>query len=109
LLEKDAGRVAGYSNDKYVHSGAKLIFSLSDIWGEAELVVKVKEPQPFEYDLMQKNQILFCYLHLAPVPELTRTLMDRCVNAVALETVQYKDGHLPCLMPIDEAACLKND
>jgi len=104
LLEKDAGMAAGYSNDEYVHSGAKLISSPADLWKEAELVVKVKEPQPAEYDLMQKNQILFCYLHLAPVPELTRTLMDRCVNAVALETIQYKDGHLPCLMPMSEIA-----
>ena len=104
LLEKDAGSAAGYSNDEYVHSGARLISSPADIWGEAELVVKVKEPQPAEYDLMQKNQILFCYLHLAPVPELTRTLMDRCINAVALETIQYEDGHLPCLMPMSEIA-----
>ena len=104
LLETDAGMAAGYSNDEYVHSGANLFSSPVAIWGEAELVVKVNEQLPAEFDLFQKNQILFCYLHLAPVPELTRTLMDRCVNSVALETIQHKDGHLPCLMPMSEIA-----
>lgn len=68
------------------------------------MIVKVKEPQPPEYEMLRHRQILFCYLHLAPEPELTSALIDRGVNAIALETIQLDDGTLPCLTPMSEIA-----
>jgi len=68
LVEKDAGIAAGYPDEEYIKADAKLISDPNYLWNEAELIVKVKEPQPEEYNRLQKNQILFCFLHLAPLP-----------------------------------------
>jgi alanine dehydrogenase len=104
LVESGAGEFAGYPDEQYREAGARLVTDIKELWGQAQLVVKVKEPQPEEYDRLRQGQILFCYLHLAPLSELTRVLMDRGVNAVGLETIQADDGHLPCLMPMSEIA-----
>ncbi|MCB0415376.1 MAG: alanine dehydrogenase, partial [Bdellovibrionales bacterium] len=69
-----------------------------------EMIIKVKEPLPDEYDLLKENQILYTYLHLAAEPKLTKTLCERKVKAVAYETIQAKDGHLPLLVPMSEVA-----
>ena len=72
--------------------------------GQADLVVKVKEPQPSEYDFLRPGLLLFTYLHLAPLPELTERLVKAKVNAIAYETIREKDGSLPLLTPMSEVA-----
>lgn len=100
LVESGAGLGAGYQDDEYAEVGAELLPRAGQVWERAELIVKVKEPQPEEYGFLRAGQTLFCYLHLAPLPELTRKLIDGRVNAFALETIQTDDGLLPCLMPM---------
>ncbi len=104
LIESGAGIGAGYPDGEYGAAGAEIVLRAREVWGRAELIAKVKEPQAAEYDLLRPGLILFCYLHLAPLPELTRTLTDHGVIAVALETIQTDDGLLPCLMPMSEIA-----
>jgi alanine dehydrogenase len=74
------------------------------VWHAAEIVVKVKEPQPSEYGFFRENLTLFTYLHLAPEPELTKSLLEAKVTGIAYETIQEKDGALPCLIPMSEVA-----
>ena len=104
LVECGAGVNAGYPDRDYLAAGAELVKSADRLWQKAEMVVKVKEPQKKEYHRLRRNQILFCYLHLAPLPELTSALLKAGVNAVAFETIQTQDGLLPCLMPMSEIA-----
>jgi len=104
LVESGAGLGAGYPNEDYAAAGAEILPAAAPVWARAELMVKVKEPQPSEYPLLRRGLALFCYLHLAPLPDLTQTLMDRGVTAIALETIQTDDGLLPCLMPMSEIA-----
>ncbi len=104
LLESGAGLGAGYCDDDYAAAGARVMPKAAQVWEQAEIVAKVKEPQPSEYGLMRPGLTLFCFLHLAPLPELTDALVNSGVNAVALETIQTDDGLLPCLMPMSEIA-----
>src|SRR5205085_7839465 len=71
---------------------------------KVEMIVKVKEPLPEEYNLLRENQILYTYLHLAPAPQLTKALMERKVISIAYETIQPEDGSLPLLTPMSEVA-----
>lgn len=104
LIQSGAGVFSGYPDREYREAGAEIIKSADEVWRKSELIVKVKEPQKLEYNRMKKNQVLFCYLHLAPLPDLTRVLIDKGVNAVAFETIQTEDGLLPCLTPMSEIA-----
>jgi len=104
LIQAGAGISSGYPDQEYKEAGAEVIKSANEVWEKAEIIVKVKEPQKPEYDRMRKNQVLFCFFHLAPLPDLTRVLIDKGVNAVAFETIQTKEGLLPCLMPMSEIA-----
>ena len=104
LIEEGAGLGSGLSEDRYKRAGAQFAASAEDVWREADLVLKVKEPQPAEYGLMREGQILFTYLHLAANRQLTEELMRRKVEAVAYETVQLGDGRLPLLAPMSEIA-----
>ena len=104
LMEKGAGEGSGYNDAEYKAAGAEIVKSATEVYERAEMIVKVKEPQPPEYEMLKQGQILFCYLHLAPETELTRALIDRGVNAIALETIQLDDGTLPCLAPMSEIA-----
>jgi alanine dehydrogenase len=104
LVEKRAGEGSGYHDAGYQAAGAEIVKSATEIYERAEMIVKVKEPQPPEYEMLKRGQILFCYLHLAPEPKLTSALIDRGVNAIALETIQLDDGTLPCLAPMSEIA-----
>ncbi len=102
-VEQGAGIGSGFADEEYVSHGARMV-SRQEVSAHADLVVKVKEPQPEEYDLMRPGQILYTYFHLAPVRDLTVALMERGVSAVAYETVQLADGSLPLLTPMSEVA-----
>lgn len=104
LVERDAGVGSGFSDDDYAAAGATLVEGPGAVYGQAEMIVKVKEPIAAEFDLLRPNQLLFTYLHLAAAEELTRVLMERHVQAVAYETVQLPNGHLPLLTPMSEVA-----
>jgi alanine dehydrogenase len=104
LVEKKAGEGSGISDDDYIRVGAEVRESKKDIWDEAEMIMKVKEPLPAEYDLMHEGQIIFTYFHLAPERELTKALLERKVIAIAYETIELDDGTLPLLTPMSEIA-----
>ncbi len=95
------------SDAEYVAAGATIIDSADDVWGQAEMVLKVKEPVAEEYHRMQEGQVLFTYLHLAADQPLTEELAKRKVTGIAYETVQLPSGSLPLLYPMSEVAgCL---
>ena len=104
LVQENAGQGSWITNEEYEAVGAKIVPSLKDIYARAEMVVKVKEPLPDEYDLLRDGQILYTYLHLAAEPKLTKILCERKVKAVAYETIQNADGSLPLLTPMSEVA-----
>jgi len=104
LVERSAGRGSGYTDDEYVAEGAEIVDRAEDVYGRAEMIVKVKEPIASEYDLLREGQILFTYLHLAADEPLTRTLIERGVQAIAYETVQLPSRQLPLLTPMSEVA-----
>ena len=103
FLEKDAGILSGYSNQNYEIIGVKILNDAATLYGEAEMIVKVKEPQPQEWPLLRKDHILFSYLHLAAEPELTKALVNIGLTGVAFETVQDR-GLLPLLAPMSDIA-----
>lgn len=104
LVQAGAGQGAGFSDADYAAAGALILADREEVFDQAEMIVKVKEPQPDECDLFHQGQILYTYLHLAPAPELTRALMAKNVKAVAYETIQLPDGTLPCLKPMSQIA-----
>jgi len=104
LVERGAGEGSGFSDEEYREAGATLVQREEDVWAEAEMVVKVKEPLEPEIPLMRPGQILFTYLHLAADRGLTLKLMERRIVAIGYETVQAQDGSLPLLRPMSEIA-----
>lgn len=104
LVEKDAGLGSGITNLQFEKAGAKIIETKAEVYRKADMIVKVKEPLPEEFDLLRENQILYTYLHLAAEPKLTRILCERKVKAVAYETIQAPDNSLPLLTPMSEVA-----
>ena len=104
LVETHAGDGAGFSDDEYIAAGAKIIAKAKDVYDAADMIVKVKEPEECEYELLREGQILYTYLHLAPNPSLTQALIDRNVKAVAYETITDAEGNLPCLRPMSQIA-----
>jgi len=104
LVETGAGEGSGISDSDYAAVGARILPTHEGVFAEAEMIAKVKEPTPAEFDLLRPNQLLFTYLHLANDEPLTRTLMERNVQAVAYETVQLANGPLPLLTPMSEVA-----
>jgi len=104
IVEKDAGVGSGITNEQYQKAGAKIIDTKKEVYSQAEMIMKVKEPLPDEYDLLKENQILYTYLHLAAEPKLTKVLCERKVKAVAYETIQPENGSLPLLTPMSEVA-----
>ncbi|MFD1174978.1 alanine dehydrogenase [Paenibacillus puldeungensis] len=101
-IEKNAGTGSGFEDTEYAVAGAKLVGQAAEAWA-ADMVMKVKEPQPAEYDYFRQGLILFTYLHLAPEPELTAALKDKGVTAIAYETVEVNKT-LPLLTPMSEVA-----
>ena len=104
LVEEGAGAGSSLAEDRYKRAGAQFVASADDVWREADMILKVKEPIPAEFDRMREGQILFTYLHLAADRALTDELIRRKVQAVAYETVQLADGRLPLLAPMSEVA-----
>jgi alanine dehydrogenase len=103
LVQKSAGVGSGYPDDAYTAAGAKMIDEAKDVFAKADMIVKVKEPLPPEYDLLRKGQILFTYLHLAASKPLTDALLKSGVTGVAYETIQV-GNKLPLLEPMSEIA-----
>lgn len=104
FVQKSAGEGSGFTDDQYVKAGGKILETADDVWGEGDMIVKVKEPISPEYPRMRENQLLFTYLHLAPEFELTKQMMERKVTGVAYETITDKFGRLPLLTPMSEVA-----
>lgn len=103
LVQTQAGSRIGFTDELYSEAGAQIARSAEEIY-EAEMVVKVKEPQPSEYPLLKEDQILFCYLHLAPDPQQTEALLERKVVGIAYETIYDEKYRLPLLTPMSEIA-----
>src|SRR5579885_1095714 len=104
LVETGAGAGVGFPDEAYAAIGAKVLSTAAAVFGEAELVVKVKEPQPQEISLLRKGQVLFTYLHLAADKAQAQGLMRQGVTAIAYETVTDARGGLPLLAPMSEVA-----
>jgi alanine dehydrogenase len=104
LVEKDAGEGSSISDSDYETAGADIVPSAADVYCEAELILKVKEPQESEFPLLKEGHIIFTFLHLATHKGLTEELIARRVIAVAYETVERPDGSLPLLAPMSEVA-----
>ena len=104
VVEHGAGVGSSISDAEYKAAGARVLAAADDVWGEAELVLKVKEPVAEEYGRMRRGQVLFTYLHLAASRECTQALLDAGVTSIAYETVQLPDGSLPLLAPMSEVA-----
>jgi len=103
-IEAGAGEGSGISDREYEEAGAHILEDPAEVWARADLIIKVKEPLPSEYDRLREGQMLFTYLHLAPAPELTRELLRRKVTAIAYETITDGEGRLPLLTPMSEVA-----
>src|SRR5215467_3801333 len=104
LVESRAGEGSSLTDREYMQAGAHILDSASSVWSQADLIVKVKEPQAAEYNFFRPGLILFTYLHLAPLPELTDRLLSSRVNGVAYETILEADNSLPLLTPMSEVA-----
>ncbi len=104
LVEHDAGAGSSIPDQEYVRAGAGTVADPEELWGSADLVLKVKEPIPEEYQRLRAGQVLFTYLHLAASRELTEALCKSGVTAVAYETVELPGGRLPLLAPMSEVA-----
>ena len=104
FVEAGAGEASSIPDKFYERAGATILPSAAQVWGEADMVIKVKEPQPAEYPYLRSNLILFTYLHLAPLPELTSRLLEARTTAIAYETIRERDGSLPLLTPMSEVA-----
>jgi len=104
LVQAGAGMGSGFSDDDYRQAGAEVVGTAAEAWGRADLVAKVKEPQPSEYDFLRPGLLLFTYLHLAAAESLTRELLARGVTGIAYETVQTENESLPLLIPMSEVA-----
>ena len=104
LVENNGGFEAGFDNDQYIKAGAKIVKSAGDIFNDAEIIVKVKEPQKNEVDMIKENQIVYTYLHLAAAKELTEGLIKSKSINIAYETVTDDNGRLPLLAPMSAVA-----
>ena len=104
LVESNAGIGSGFRNEDYEKSGAKIVDSAKEIFEKAEMIVKVKEPQPKELEMIRPGQVVFTYFHFAASEELTRGFIETGAIAVAYETIELEDGTLPLLVPMSEVA-----
>jgi len=104
VVESDAGEGSTFNDDTYAGAGARVAGSAEEIYGECDLIVKVKEPQAQEIARLRRGQVLFTYFHFAASRELTQACLEAGISAVAYETLEDKHGHLPLLTPMSEVA-----
>ncbi len=104
LIEAHAGDGASFTDAEYLAAGARVISSAKEIFATADMIVKVKEPEDCELDLLREGQILYTYLHLAPNLHLTETLLRKGIKGIAYETITDHEGNLPCLRPMSQIA-----
>jgi alanine dehydrogenase len=104
MVQRDGGKSIGLTNEQYEKAGAEIVGSAEEIFKRAEMIIKVKEPQPAECAMLRPGQILYTYLHLAPDPEQTKALVASGCTAIAYETVTDRKGGLPLLAPMSEVA-----
>src|SRR5579872_5209151 len=104
LVETNAGEGSAITDHEFMQAGAGIALKAAEVWRKADLIVKVKEPQASEYGFLRPDLILFTYLHLAPLPDLTNRLLESQVSGVAYETIREADGSLPLLTPMSEVA-----
>lgn len=104
IIEKDAGVGSGFSDEMYIRAGAKIIPTAAEVYGQADMIMKVKEPIAPEYGLIKENQVLFTYFHFAASRELTEAMVKAKAICIAYETVMKPDNSLPLLIPMSEVA-----
>ncbi|MFB3915985.1 MAG: alanine dehydrogenase [Terriglobales bacterium] len=104
LVETDAGTLSGFPDAEYASAGAAVVETAGHVWKQADIVVKVKEPIEREFPFLREGLVLFTFLHLAPLPKLTDTLLERKVTGIAYETIRDQNGGLPLLLPMSEVA-----
>lgn len=104
IIEKNAGIGSGIDNEAYEKAGAEIVGTAEDVFKNADMIMKVKEPLQQEYYLFKEGQIVFTYFHLAPVPDLTEAMLKAKIIGIAYETIQLNDGSLPLLIPMSEVA-----
>ena len=104
LVETQAGEGSGFPDEEYARNGAEIVGTPAEVFARADMIIKVKEPLPPEYELLREGQILFTFLHLAAEKEVTHVLLERKVTGIGYETVQLPNGSLPLLTPMSEVA-----
>ena len=104
MVQSNGGEAIGFDNNQYVAAGAEIVSEAPEIFARADMIIKVKEPQPIECRMLRQGQILFTYLHLAPDPEQARLLLESGATCIAYETVTSKGRGLPLLAPMSEVA-----
>ncbi|MCC6624370.1 MAG: alanine dehydrogenase [Deltaproteobacteria bacterium] len=104
IVQRTAGHGSGIADEAFERAGATLVDSADEVWARAEMIVKVKEPIPVEYEYFREGLIIYTYLHLAAVPELGAELVHKKVTSIAYETIEDKNGMLPLLKPMSEIA-----
>lgn len=104
IVETQAGAASGFTDDDYVAAGALIMASPIDVWAQADMIIKVKEPQKSEWPLMRRGQIVFAYFHFAADAALTRGCLDAGIVAIAYETIRDREHRLPLLTPMSEIA-----
>ena len=104
LIEFNAGVGAHFLNEEYEAAGATIVNNAKEVYAKSDMIIKVKEPLKEEYDLLKDGQILFTYLHLAANKELMEILLKKRITAIGYETIEDKEGYLPCLRPMSEIA-----
>ncbi len=104
VVQSRAGEGSGATDDEYLKAGAKVVKTPEEVFSAADLIVKVKEPQPVEYPLLKPGQVVFTYFHFAASRELTEAMIETKIVAIAYETIELDDGSLPLLTPMSEVA-----
>src|SRR5438105_7344015 len=104
IVEAQAGLASGFAEEAYAKAGAKVVPTAAEVFAAADMIVKVKEPQPAEISLFRPGQIVFTYFHFAADPELTQACLEAEIVAIAYETIRDQKGQLPCLTPMSEIA-----
>ena len=104
LIQSGAGLGSGFADESYTQAGAQIKGNSQEVWADSDMILKVKEPLPQEFDLMREDQIVFTYLHLAADKDLTEKLIEKKIVGIAYETIQTENGSLPLLAPMSAVA-----